>query len=385
VAARHIDAFGRGRYLFIDRLNQKWISFMYLRGIVNFMSAGLLIGLAIASIANAAQATQTLEITPAARAALGLETAAVQAADRFAGAEASGIIVAPPGRLMSASSPFSGVVVQPLVMPGSLVQAGDPLAVIYSPDFATALGELETLRFAARHKAGRAERAEALRAEGLMSAEDAEVLEHEAVAARLAFEAMRDRLAGVEADPAAPGQFRVAAPGTGVVAHLHSASGESIPAAGPIASVFVGDTFWARAQASERAVDLLALGGAVRVAGWEEQGEIVAIDPEIDSTTRSIEVLVQLPEGGPWRLGRLLDLTFDTAAPAGSVAVPSAALVSLEGEDAVFVEAEGGFQVQPIEVLARSRDTVLVRGPVSAGNAVAVSGLAALKNLALNG
>jgi cobalt-zinc-cadmium efflux system membrane fusion protein len=270
-------------------------------------------------------------------------------------------------------------------MPGSLVQAGDPLAVIYSPDFATALGELETLRFAARHEAGRAERAEALRAEGLMSAVDAEVLEHEAVAARLAFEAMRNRLAGVEADPVAPGQFRVTAPGTGVVAHLHAPSGASVPAAGPIASVFVGDAFWARAQVSERVVDLLALGGVVRVEGWREQGEIVAIDPEIDASTRSIEVLVRLPEGGPWRLGRLLDLTFDTAAPAGTVAVPAAALVSLEGADAVFVEAEAGFHVRPVAVLARSRDTVLVRGPISAGDAVAVSGLAALKNLALNG
>ncbi|PWE17791.1 hypothetical protein DDZ18_09055 [Marinicauda salina] len=334
--------------------------------------------------AAGAAAQSTIPVSPAARAALGVEIETTEAGERFAGAEASATVIAPPGRLQSAASPFAGVLVEPLVMPGAPVEAGDPLAVIYSPDFADARAELETRRLTAEHAGHLAERAARLRAEGLMADQDVQEARHDARAAELALGAMQARLDTVRPDDG-PGRYRIVAPAAGVVAHVHVQSGGAVDAAGPVASIFTGERFWARAQAPARAADILLPGASARIGGWAEPGEIVSIDPEIDAMSRSLEVMVRLPEGGPWRLGLLIDLVFDAEAPEGSVAAPAAAVIRIGDNDTVFVERGDGFAPTPVTVMARSRDTVLLDGALSPGDRVAVSGLAALKNMVETG
>ena len=192
---------------------------------------------------------------------------------------------------------------------------------------------------------------------------------------------MKARMAAVAADDG-PGRFVVTSPTAGVVTHVHAGSGEAIAAAAPVASVFEGDEYWARAQLPERLGDVLAVGGAVSADGLSAPGEIVGIDPEIDPTTRSLEVLVRLPEGGPWRLGRLASLSFDTLVDTGAVSVASSAIVRISRKEVLFVQTPAGFRPVEVSVITRSRRQALVRGAVRPGDLVAVSGLAALKNIA---
>ena len=84
----------------------------------------------------------------------------------------------------------------------------------------------------------------------------------------------------------------------------------------------------------------------------------------------------------PWRLGQLVDLSLETAGQSAALVVPARAIVRMGGVDCVFVEADSGFRRVEVETLARSRDEIVLRGDLAPGDQVAVSGLAALKNLA---
>ena len=97
-------------------------------------------------------------------------------------------------------------------------------------------------------------------------------------------------------------------------------------------------------------------------------------------------VHIALPDGVSGRPGALVDVLFPTAADAEGLSLPARALVRLDGEEHVFVDRGEAFQALPVTVLTRTRDTVTV-GTVSLaeGDRVAVSGLAALKNMAEGG
>lgn len=325
-----------------------------------------------------------VEVSAAARAALGIAVEAAEPGNTFDGAEASATVVAPPGRLRAASSPFAGVVVQPLVMAGVEVERGTSVAIINSPDLAAAQAALESARIEVEHAEHVAERATRMHEEGLLSAHDADEAWLEVRTARVAREAAAKRLSGVRALDGRPGSFEVLAPSSGIVAHVHARSGGRVDAAGPVVSIFEGGEFWARAQAPPRVADLLEVGAPVRVDGSREPGRVVAIDPEVDERTRSLEILIQLPADGPWRLGRILELAFEADAPAGTVSLPAASIVGLHSTDVVFLEVEGGFEVRTVDVIVRSRESILARADVTAGDRVAVAGLAALKNMVEN-
>jgi hypothetical protein len=62
--------------------------------------------------------------------------------------------------------------------------------------------------------------------------------------------------------------------------------------------------------------------------------------------------------------------------------IPARAIVRIGGMDCVFVDTGDGFRRVEVTVLARSREDAVLTSGVEPGDDVAVSGLAALKNLA---
>ncbi|MBD3771186.1 MAG: efflux transporter periplasmic adaptor subunit, partial [Rhodobacterales bacterium] len=97
---------------------------------------------------------------------------------------------------------------------------------------------------------------------------------------------------------------------------------------------------------------------------------------------QSIRLKIELPTSYSWRLGELVDLSFETQGAGSALVVPARALVRISGDDYVFVDTGDSFRRVPVSVQARSREEVVVQGDLSAGDQVAISGLAALKNLA---
>lgn len=327
---------------------------------------------------------QTLEVPAASRAALGIETAAVTSAARYDAVKALGVVEAPTGALMTAQTPFAGVVVRTLVIPGQGVKAGDAIAEVRSSDFPKAQADLEAAKMMRDHRAEIYERAQALYTLGLRSQEEADEAGHDAFEAALFYKAAQQRFALYKSGKT-PGTFIMAAPGDGMVTALTVHSGDTLAVDDPVATVFGGETYWARMQISSAQGGGLVVGGVVRVSGSDLPGEIVAVNPAIDPATRSLEVMVSLPPGLAQRLGDVIDMTVESAAPDGAFSVPARSLVRMEGGDAVFLETAAGFVMTPVTVLTRSSLAALVRGPLQEGTRIAVSGVAALKNMAVGG
>ncbi|WP_165793841.1 efflux RND transporter periplasmic adaptor subunit [Hyphococcus luteus] len=347
----------------------------------NFLRAGIFLLAAWAAHAPAA-AQREIEMSPASRMALGVETATVATATASEGVSAPAMVIAPNGALKAAASPFDGVMVEALKTPGSDIKAGDPLAVIYSASYADAASELEARRLTMAHMAHLAERADELLKLGLRSEQEADEAHHDAISAQLSYEALQEQLEYVRRG-GQPGQFVLTAPAAGIVTHVRPGAGEMIDAGAPVISILAGDVFWARAQVSERHGATLKPGAPVTVENISAKGRIVSVDPEIDPATRSLNVVAELPPVRTWRLGAMLTLSFETAPGEGALLVPSKAIVRLGGADVVFVETEEGFLTTPVDVVSRSRQDALIRGgALVQGDKVAVSGLAALKNIA---
>ncbi|MAW80090.1 MAG: hypothetical protein CMI63_07610 [Parvularcula sp.] len=347
----------------------------------NFLRAGILI-LATWILHAPAAAQDEIAISPAARMALGVETAAVTTAAASEGVSVPAIVIAPNGALQTASSPFDGVMVDALKTPGSQVAAGEPVALIYSTSYADAAAELEARLLTMSHMAHLAARADELLKLGLRSEQESDEAHHDAISARLSFEALKTQLEYVrEGDQ--PGQFMLTAPAAGTVTHVRPGPGEPLRAGEPVVSLFTGGVFWARAQLSERHASALLAGAPVIVDNLPEKGEIVSIDPEIDPATRSLDVVVELPAARVWRLGAMLTLSFETVPGEDALRAPAKAIVRLGGADVVFVETPTGFRMVAVEIVSRSRQDALIRSDsLAPGEKVAIAGLAALKNIA---
>ena len=342
--------------------------------------AGFFAALVLAGQAPAA-AQSEFELSPATRVALGVETAPIANAGAIESVSAPAIIIAPNGALQAAASPFDGVLVNALATPGGAVKAGDPLAIIYSAAYADGAAELEARRLTMAHMDHLASKADELFKLGLRSEQEADEAHHDAMSARLAFEALNTQLEYVNRG-AQPGQFILTAPAAGTVTHIYPGAGETISAGAPVMSIFTGETYWARAQLSERNAAFLKPGAPVGIDNFSERGEIVSVDPEINPQTRSLDVLVALPRANSWRLGAMLSLAFETTQMEGALSAPIKAIVRIGGADVVFVETQTGFRITPVEIVSRSRQDAIIRGDIEAGERLAISGLAALKNIA---
>lgn len=327
------------------------------------------------------RAAQTFDVSPASRKALGISTFPVVDGNRIEGASAFGTVVAPPGNFHPVTSPFDAVLLEPLVIPGMSVKAGQPVAILYSPDFETATAELENQRIMADHMDHLAERTYELRELGLRSAQEADEAEHDTKTAHQTLSALEGRLSAVRA-AAGSGRFQLIAPAAGIVSGISVDAGGHVGMSEPFLSIFDGKRYWLDAALPERIANTLTIGSAVALTGIEEKGEIVAIDPGVDVRQQSVRIKIELPGSQTWRLGQLVDISLETQGEGAALVVPARALVRIGGVDCVFVESGSGFRRVEVEVVTRSREEVVLRGDLARGDQVAISGLAALKNLA---
>lgn len=324
-------------------------------------------------------------ISQAARLALGIETVEVEGAASHDGVALTGQIVVPPQHRQAVVAPAAMIVADTLVLPGQRVSAGDPVQRLYSPALASLHAGFDVLRLEAEHTAELAERAEILLDAGLTTGEDVHERRLAAIAARLELGAMQSRFGDFRGEPD-PARFLALAPADGVVAEIVTEAGTRLDEGAVIVSVTSGDALWARVHVPARLSANLEVGAPVRVPGLSGGGRIVAIDSMVDPVRRAVAVHVALPDGMPGRPGALVDVLLPASADTGGLGFPARAIVRLGGAEHVFVDRGDTFEALPVTVVARTRDTVTVdTARLAEGDRVAVSGLAALKNMAEGG
>ncbi len=230
------------------------------------------------------------------------------------------------------------VMVSERLLTGARFQQGDLLAQIedssYRSAAAAARSELATAERTLLEEEQRGKLAlENWRASGLGGAASALTLRQpQLVEARAAVEASRTSVQQAEYELE---QTRITAPFDGVVANRSLNPGEVVQVGSQIAEVFDSSVFEVTASLSVR--QFAQLGASVgaeailtSAAGEVWQGEVVRVDPSVDSKNRWIKLLVQLAPGTPAMPGQFLTIQLQGRWYDALYAVPDA-LITRQG------------------------------------------------------
>lgn len=269
---------------------------------------------------------------------------------------------------------------QPWPYPGQVVKAGTPLFRI-APRVATerSLAELEAvvteLEVDAEAARVRAQRLQELLAQEATSRRQAEEAQARATALAARLEAARRDLKSATSTRqgrSLQDALVVRAPFDGRVAEVAAAPGAAI-AAGELLGRLVGTgAVWLEVALAPAAATELAGGGAaglvleVRDASVIRLGaeavRLVSIAPEVDPATGTVTALLEV-DAPSLILGTTLPAEVLLGAEREGVVVAASAVIDDGGVPAVYLQLSGErFIRQPVEVLARQGDRLLVGG-----------------------
>ncbi len=272
---------------------------------------------------------------------------------------------------------------------GASVSAGDTLVVLDSPELGAAQAHWAQSRVARGVAFRNFERTERLYRDGIVSERrrlevDAELRERDAglTAALQALTAL-----GATPDTSGSGLFVIRSPLSGEVVEKHATVGEVV---GPETSLFIiGELnqVWLLLDLYETDLRRVRPGLAVRVIADAYPDRLFTarasvISSVVDTVSRTVKVRVEIPNrdhllkpGMFARAGLVLDAT------PGAIAIPHAAVQSLDGRDVVFVPAgDGRFKVQPVRIGSpRAGGWVQVLEGVARGDTIVAAGSFALK------
>jgi len=147
------------------------------------------------------------------------------------------------------------------------------------------------------------------------------------------------------------------------------------------------EQFWVRASLPGETLDWLSPGGSVTLTsqGWPEgasrEGTLLSILPNLEENGLQAQLLIAvddplaLDQDGPaLRLGDVLRVAFHTTAEEPLIALPSAAL--RPGEQVWWVDDENRLQSTQVTLAYRGQEEVLIRSGLEPGQRVVTAGLA---------
>jgi cobalt-zinc-cadmium efflux system membrane fusion protein len=282
---------------------------------------------------------------------------------------------------------------------GDVIEAGEVLAVLDSGRLATLMADYRSTRAAERFAESTLTRERDLLAQGITSqAEFAEVEQAAAMAdarreaAETALhaagvdhdeiEALRDRADG------AAGRYRIISPIAGRVIERTLSLGQSVQSGtegGQPAFVIADDSVvWADVQVYAADLGRIEEGAGVILedenGGQIVSGEVAFVTPQLTEGSRTATARVILPnEEGVLRPGQLLTASIETGGRQQVLMVPKAAVVIVEGREAVFVPTDRGFGPTAVETGRQVGDRVEIVSGLKPGQPFVSAGTFTLK------
>ncbi|WP_410473466.1 efflux RND transporter periplasmic adaptor subunit [Guyparkeria sp. TX1] len=329
--------------------------------------------------------------------ALGIETAAVQAASNVAGHAYPAETRVPPANETVLAAPVDGLIQQVRVAEGETVTQNQPIASLLSPGLVGLqrdyLEELASHRVAAQAL----ERDRALAEEGIIAKRrlDESRGAYNQSDARLSALHQSLSLAGMsdEAIDRLDQTRRIdavldlVAPRDGTVMEQMVTAGERVDAASALVRISALDTLWLEVRLpTERLADVQP-GDRVTVVDEAIQAEVILVGSRIDPDDQTVMVRARVDAvDGRLRPGQFLRVRLEGADQAGLLRVPGNAVIRQGEAFFIFVATDGGFDALPIERLGEADGLLTIRvsdtgdqSQLSAGDQVAVDGVAAIK------
>jgi len=240
------------------------------------------------------------------------------------------------------------------------VQAGQPLAELYVPEWVAVQEEYLALRRAEGSNIG------ALR---------------DAARARMRQVGMNDaQIARVESESSVQARITLTAPISGLVAEVAAREGMTVMPGATLFRIVGTSTVWAQAEVPESQAALVRPGARVEARspaapGQVFEGKVQALLPEVSKETRTIKARLEIANrNGALAPGMFIDMRFTDPRAGKSLVVPSEAVIQT-GQRTLVMLAEGDGAFRPVEIEAgiESGGRTEVRRGLQAGQRVVVS------------
>ncbi len=308
---------------------------------------------------------------------IGVRFASAETANEIPIATVPATLAPPPNARVAVAAVIPGVVTRTLVVEGDNVRQGQPLAVVAARELFTLGAGIE--QAAARTEFARANdrRLSQLAREGVIAGSRAD----EARAALREAEAeLNEQHRIVRLVNGAPGKgsYTLTAPIAGKITTASIQTGSPVSESTAAYVIDAVSRYELTAQLPERLLSEVRPGMAVQLPG-DIRGEVTSVASVLDVETRSARLRARVPAGPGVISGRALPATILAPAPAGSLVVPAAAVVDVNGKPTIFVRNARGVVPRPVSVGTPADGRILVRSGLRAGEQIAISGLSELK------
>jgi len=179
--------------------------------------------------------------------------------------------------------------------------------------------------------------------------------------------------------------YRMTAPFGGTVTRLQVSVGSAVAADKEILELVDYQNVWGELKVPVRLVAGLRVGGEVALAcrelGLKHQGRIEYVAPTADKVNRTVLVRLTIPNtDGRWRPGLAFIARMTGRPVTAPVAVPGAALMEVDGRQAVFVRrSPAKFELRFVTVGAKDERHVAIAKGLKVGEEVVTTNAFALK------
>lgn len=310
---------------------------------------------------------------------------------------ATGHVEADPGRTAQVPARVGGLVEEVRFREGDVVAEGTALAILRAPSLGSLRADLAALQARAASARANLERLQALAERAMASQQDLAAARAEATALEVEAKAAKQRLRALGL--AAKGDatvFALRAPIAGVVTRRGVVPGQAVDPEASVATIVSLEQAWFVARIFEHMLARVRVGAAAEVTlnahpDHPLPGHVEYLSHEIDAEAQTIvaripidnrEDLLRIGLFGSARIA----VTSALDAPVPVLAVPSGALVDIDGRPVVFVRHHGGvFERHDVVLGTQGAGVVEILQGIDEGEPVVTRGAWTLKSVLLRG
>ncbi|WP_439400087.1 efflux RND transporter periplasmic adaptor subunit (plasmid) [Bradyrhizobium sp. PMVTL-01] len=301
-------------------------------------------------------------------------------------------IVIPTPQLWVVSAPVAGMVSNLAVARGDRVNAGQPLVTLESPSFVSQ--QREYLQAVAQEVLAALQlKRNADLFEG--KAVPQRVLEASQTEARQASIAVAERrqmlrLSGLSDEAvsrltneaAISARLTVYAPQAASVVDIAVSPGQRLEQSAPLVKLAQLSSLWAEIAIPAANLHAIRTGAKIEIEGYATPGKVVLVSETTDAATQTILVRAEIPNNGELHPGQTAAARIGFLSPGESAwEIPYNGLVRRGEQTWVFVAIDGGFRLVPVALLAEDQNHVVVSGPITDRNEIAIGGISALRGI----
>ena len=292
---------------------------------------------------------------------------------------------------------IAGRITRVMVTVGDMVASGQPLVELESNNLGEALAELLSARANLIAAENHAKRETALGEKQLSSAPVVETARANAKALQAEVEGAEQRLLAMGITPAelkhlragdGPRTVTLRAPIAGEVVERYAVLGQVVDPTEPILRIADLSRLWVELDVFERDLAHVAEGDEVEIRSETYpdktfRGTVNHVNATVDVATRTARVRIEVPN--PERLLRPGQFVHARLSTRGTtepiIAIPRKAVLQVEGEPSVFVQADKGrYVVRPVELGRVAGDLVEVKRGLIEGERIVIEGGFVLKS-----